>query len=290
MQASYSDRVANPYPMKLTEMKQILTAGQIHLTKSLGQNFLHDHNQLRRIVDAAEIQNNDQVLEIGPGLGPLTEFLLDAGAKVFAIEKDRRLYAFIREHLGENPKLSLLHADALKHLREQPTDWLEWKLVANLPYSVASTVLVELAKSQSCPSRLVATLQIEVAQRLMASAAHGDYGILTLLMQVRYEAQEWFKIPASCFFPVPEVDSACVVFVRRKTPLLGCSQSLIFEKIVKRGFSQRRKMLMKLLKQDWPAEVLERVFQELGLSPTIRAERVTLEQFVQLTQALDSQS
>jgi 16S rRNA (adenine1518-N6/adenine1519-N6)-dimethyltransferase len=306
-------------------MRELLATRGIHLTKSLGQNFLHDGNQLRRIVKAAELNKTDKILEIGPGLGPLTELLLENAGEVLAIEKDARLVEFLRERfpsvsegrvprapnsanakdqgLAElaPPKFTLLHADALEFLKVEqasslsfenksetgrmpvPLDWHDWKLVANLPYSVASPILVELAQSPQRPERMVATLQLEVAQRLMAKAGDDDYGVLTLLVQLDYEPREWFEIPAGCFFPAPDVDSACVVLIRRAHPLLPENQHATFVKIVKRAFSQRRKMMLKLLKQDWPEQKLKQVFQQLCISPQERAEKLSLEQFVALT-------
>jgi 16S rRNA (adenine1518-N6/adenine1519-N6)-dimethyltransferase len=282
-------------------MRELLATRGIQLTKSLGQNFLHDGNQLRRIVEAAELKKTDKILEIGPGLGPLTELLLENAGGVLAIEKDARLVEFLRERFnveqasslspspkvletGRMPVLRLLHADALEFLRRESHDWGDWKLVANLPYSVASTIFVELAQSPQRPERMVATLQLEVARRLMAKAGDEDYGVLTLLLQLDYELRDWFKIPASCFFPEPDVDSACVVLIRRAQPPLSDHQRVMFAKIVKRAFSQRRKMMLKLLRKDWPAEKLERAFEKLQLSPQIRAEAVSLEQFVALAQ------
>jgi 16S rRNA (adenine1518-N6/adenine1519-N6)-dimethyltransferase len=308
--------------MKLSEMRELLATRGIQLTKSLGQNFLHDANQLRRIVEAAELKKTDKVLEIGPGLGPLTELLLERAGEVLAIEKDARLVDFLRERfethernadlrIGALPDqhrmpnrssaFQLLHADALEFLKvgqasslssenksetgrmPVPLDWHDWKLVANLPYSVASTIFVELAQSPKRPERMVATLQLEVAHRLMAKAGDEDYGVLTLLLQLDYELRDWFKIPAGCFFPAPDVDSACVVLIRRDRPLLSESQHATFVKIVKRAFSQRRKKMLKLLREDWPAEKLERAFEELKLPPQERAEKLSLEQFVALT-------
>ena len=296
--------------MTLTEMRSLLAKRDIQLTRSLGQNFLHDGNQLRRIVDAAEITPTDKVLEIGPGLGPLTELLLAKAGEVLAIETDARLVDFLCERFGLSVKsdelpavsseersapvpgrtppqnLFLLHDDALKFIKREPRDWTDWKLVANLPYSVASPILVELALSPHGPARMVTTLQLEVAQRLMAQADDDDYGVLTLLVQLNYEPRGSFKIPADCFFPAPDVDSACVCLLRRATPLLPENLQATFVKIVKRGFSQRRKMMMKLLKQDWAADKLTAAFTELGISPMERAEKLSLEQFVALTKIL----
>jgi 16S rRNA (adenine1518-N6/adenine1519-N6)-dimethyltransferase len=147
-------------------------------------------------------------------------------------------------------------------------------------------LLVDLAQAHQGPERLVATLQIEVAKRLVAAPGDDDFGLLTLLVQLDYEPQGWFKIPASCFYPEPEVDSACVCLLRRPQPLLAHSQKSAFMALVKRGFSQRRKMMLKLLKQDWPTEKLQRAFAQLQISLQARAEVVSLEQFVRLTQLL----
>jgi len=292
--------------MKLSEMKQALAADRIQLSKSLGQNFLHDGNQLRRIAETAEVTKQDKILEIGPGLGPLTELLVHQSAEVLAIEKDVRLIAVLRDRFktatlvpspatpqtekGWPALLRLVHDDALAFLKREPRDWRDWKLVANLPYSVASPILVELAQLAHPPHQMVVTLQIEVAKRLMAQPGDEDYGILTLLVQLRYEPQSWFKIPSSCFFPKPEVDSACVRLVRRNEPLLPLEHRDAFARIVKRSFSQRRKMMLKLLKADWKPDELERAFHRVALPREIRAETVGLEKFVGLTLALNGKT
>ncbi len=337
--------------MKLSEIKQILASSDIRLTKSLGQNFLHDGNQLRRIAAAAELNGSDKVLEIGPGLGGLTELILKNAGEVLAIEKDARLLEVLRkrfkpltpslsmnlppllpfghplplgegegrvrgwpagsraqgvikvrgilsppgvervasrpgEGVGGMPALLLLHDDAFQFLRREPRDWRDWKLVANLPYSVASPILVELAQAEGCPARMVVTLQLEVAQRLVAKPGGKNYGALTLLILLRYEPRGWFKIPASCFFPEPDVASACVALILRPEPLLNQAQTDAFTKIVKRAFSQRRKMMFKLLKEDWPKEMLADAFERLKLSQQARAEVLGIQQFIDLTNLL----
>jgi len=298
--------------MTLTEMRELLAKRDIQLTRSLGQNFLHDGNQLRRIVDAAEILPTDKILEIGPGLGPLTELLLAKAGEVLAIEMDARLVDFLCERFGAEKQsddilkkasveppatggapnelgaFHLLHDDALAFLKREPRDWSDWKLVANLPYSVASPILVELACGAHAPKKIVATLQLEVAKRLMAQADDDDYGILTLLVQLDFAPKSFFKIPPECFFPSPDVDSACVILERRTEPLLPENLRASFVKLVKRAFSQRRKMMLKLLKQDWAADKLVAAFTELKISPQERAEKLSLEQFVALTKILFS--
>jgi 16S rRNA (adenine1518-N6/adenine1519-N6)-dimethyltransferase len=301
--------------MKLSEMRAWLDQRNIQLTKSLGQNFLHDQHQLQRIVAAGEIAPTDKILEIGPGLGPLTELLLARAGEVLAIEMDARLVEVLKERFSsqlgnapltpslspsdgervaarpgegnsESPRLQLLHADALAFIKREQRDWSDWKLIANLPYSVASPILVELALAPQRPRQMTVTLQLEVAKRLMAQADDDDYGVLTLLVQLDYEPRGWFKIPADCFFPAPNVDSACVTLVRREKPFLSDENRKLFMRIVKRAFSQRRKMMLKLLKAEWPAEQLQQAFAELNISPQERAEKLSLAQFVGLTNLL----
>ena len=282
--------------MKLSEMRELLARRDIQLTKSLGQNFLHGANQLERIAAAAELTAADRVLEIGPGLGPLTQLLLQKAGEVFAIEMDGRLVEVLHERFEteisnsklktQNSKLDLLHDDALRFLQREPRDWRDWKLVANLPYSVASPILVELAAGSRAPKMIVVTLQLEVAQRLMAATDDDHYGVLTLLVQLDFQPRGWFKIPPGCFFPSPDVDSACVCLTRREPPLLTDEKRETFRRIVKKSFSQRRKMMLKLLKQDWPKDKLEAIFAELQISPLERAEKLSLEQFVALTEQL----
>ncbi|MFM7101185.1 MAG: 16S rRNA (adenine(1518)-N(6)/adenine(1519)-N(6))-dimethyltransferase RsmA [Verrucomicrobiota bacterium] len=284
--------------MNLSEMRRFLGERNLQLTRSLGQNFLHDGNQLRRIVAAAEIHPGERVLEVGPGLGPLTGALLEAGARVLAVEKDARLVEVLRQRWpgtastgdvpgpAAGPGPELVQADALAWLREPRRDWSEWKLVANLPYSVASPILVELAIGPGRPERMVATLQWEVVRRIAAGAGESDYGVLTLLLGLSYEVAGWFKIPRACFFPAPEVDSACVTLVRRKTPLLEEALGPRFRTVVKAAFSQRRKMVAKLLRLHWPPERVAAALAAGGVAETERAERIGLAQWVTVTREL----
>jgi 16S rRNA (adenine1518-N6/adenine1519-N6)-dimethyltransferase len=272
--------------MKLTDIRRVLEERSIELTRSLGQNFLHDANQLRRIVAAAELTPTDPVLEIGPGLGPLTELLLPRVGQVLAIERDRRLVEFLQQRWPDDLRLTLVQADALEFIRRDARDWSGWKLVANLPYSVASPILVELAQSERRPERMVVTLQLEVAQRVMAQADDDGYGLLSLLLQLHYAPRAWFRIPPNCFFPKPKVGSACVTLIRRPHPSLSREEAEVFVSIVKSGFAQRRKMMRKLLRDEWGEDQLARAFERVGVPPDTRAEAVSLSKFVELARYL----
>ena len=256
------------------------------LTKSLGQTFMHDQNQLRKIVALAKLAPDDSVIEIGPGLGPLTGLLLRAVGHVTAIETDRRLIKLLEKQFAKRDNLTLQHADAMKIVRKSEFDWSKHKLVANLPYSIASPLLIDLAESQGRPRAMIVTLQLEVVLRMLAKPGTKEYGVLALLIGLHYAPGEWFTIPRGSFYPEPNVDSGCIELLRRETPLLPPELCPVFKKIVKRVFAERRKKMMKLLKRDWPEAAVVEAFDALGLDEKIRAERVTLEQFAELTQRL----
>ena len=274
--------------MNRNEMRSTLDEESVRLSKALGQNLLHDQNVLRRIAKSADLQPADQALEIGPGLGALTEHLLPAVDQLTAIEKDKRLHAHLRERFADDDKLRLIHADALKYFQNQEIDWSGWKLVSNLPYNVASPLLVDLAAMPRGPERLVVTVQWEVGQRLAAQHATREYSKLTLLVGCRYIVNDMFKISPHCFFPEPRVDSACLTLDRRPEPLYPEALHKPFTTVVKRAFSQRRKMMRKNLKGGWPEDQLDAAMTAAGLDSKIRAEKVTLEQFVTLTQKLQN--
>ena len=240
--------------MKLSEIRSILHEEDIQLTKSLGQNFLHDQHQLQKIVDLAQIEPNDKILEIGPGLGPLTEPLLKAAGHVTAIEKDRRLINVLKKKFENFNNFQLQHADSLQLIRRSELNWSNYKLVANLPYSIASPLMIDLAWGEHRPSAMIVTLQLEVARRLMSEPGTKQYGVLSLLIRLHYLTGQSFEIPRGCFFPEPNVDSCCIQLIRRDRQLLTIEETVVFKRIIKRGFSERRKKLMKLLKHDWPKE------------------------------------
>jgi len=272
--------------MNLSEMRRLLTEKEILLTKSLGQNFLHDANQLQRITREAQIEPTDLLLEIGPGLGPLTERLLEAGAHVHAVELDRRLSEVVAKRFEGHDRFKLTNGDGLEFLRRREVSWTDWKLVSNLPYSVASPILVELALAPNPPSRIVTTLQWEVVQRLRSTPSTRDYGVITLLVAQRYEIVSSFKIPAGCFFPQPTIDSGCIHLRLRNPAAVDDALRPTFVSLVKQAFSQRRKIMTKLLRARWSGDLIDAAFETLRFGPNTRAEELSLEQFIQLAKLL----
>ncbi len=272
--------------MNLSEIKAFLRDRDIQLTRSLGQNFMHDEASIARMVDLAEVCATDNVVEIGPGLGPLTEVLLQRAASVLAIEVDARLVEVLQLRFAETKGFGLIHTDALAYLRESEADWSDWKLVANLPFSVGSPILVEFARPDFGPRSMTVTLQKEVADRIASQPGNKNYGVLTLLLQATYDLDGEFLIPADSYFPPPAIDTSCIHLTRQAEPTVDATLHPTFVKVVKRGFSQRRKMMLKLLKQDWTPEKLAVAYEAAGIDEKVRAEALGIEQFVALARSL----
>jgi 16S rRNA (adenine1518-N6/adenine1519-N6)-dimethyltransferase len=265
--------------MKLSEIAATLREIGVSPVKSLGQNFLHDRNLAKWVVDQANIGPEDFVVEIGPGLGALTELALAKGAHLLAIEKDKRLVNFLRDKFQGGP-LETLHGDALEFdtriLFTQP----KVKFLGSLPYYISSQLLIRFLEYPSSISLWLFMLQKELAQRLVAAPATSDYGALTLLVQLHYRVEYLRTVPATVFLPKPEVDSALVRIVPRDPRELPACNYKVFEELVRRGFSQRRKQLGKLIREhilDW-----ENAAGELGLNPKARAEELSLRQWIAL--------
>jgi 16S rRNA (adenine1518-N6/adenine1519-N6)-dimethyltransferase len=265
--------------MKLSEMAATLREIGVSPVKSLGQNFLHDRNLARWVVDQAKIDREDFIVEIGPGLGALTELALDKGAHVLAIEKDKRLVEFLRQKF-QGRKLEIVHGDALEFDTRILFTQHKVKLLGNLPYYISSQLLFKFLEYPSPISLWLFMLQKEVARRLVAAPATRDYGALTLLVQLHYRVEYLRTIPASVFLPKPEVDSALVRVVPRDPRELPACNCGIFEELVRRGFSQRRKQLGKLIRESMPD--WENAAVALGLNPKARAEELSLGQWIAL--------
>ena len=265
--------------MTLSEINATLKEIQVSPVKSLGQNFLHDQNLARWIVDQAEIEAADFVVEIGPGLGALTELILAKGARVLAIEKDGRLANFLRTRLG-GEALEVSHSDAMDFDPRTLFAHRTVKLVGNLPYYISSQLILKFLHWPAHISLAVLMLQKEMARRLTATPKSKDYGALTLQLHLHYQIEYLRTIPASVFLPRPEVDSAVIRIVPRSAGELPPRDDATFLQLVRQGFSQRRKQLRNLVGErvpDWPAAV-----QELGVDERARAEDLTLQQWIKL--------
>ena len=266
--------------MKLSEIRSTLRDIGVSPVKTLGQNFLHDQNLARWIVEQAEIAKEDYVVEIGPGLGALTEVLLGRDARVCAIEKDQRLANFLRERFAKD-KIDIVHADALEiDVREflaQPRA----KLIGNLPYNIASPLLARWLPFPSPFSLVILMLQKEMALRLTAAPGTKNYGAMTVLMQFRFRIELLRNVSTTVFLPQPEVESAIVrLRPRAAAELPACDEEVLVD-LVRRGFSQRRKQLGKLLRErlpNWNA-----LADGIGVNADARAELLTLEQWIALT-------
>jgi 16S rRNA (adenine1518-N6/adenine1519-N6)-dimethyltransferase len=266
--------------MKLSEVRTTLQKIHVSPVKSLGQNFLHDQNLARWIVDQAQITADDYVLEIGPGLGALTKLVLEKGAHVVAVEKDTRLATFLGERLGHE-RLEILNIDALKFDPRILFSHRRVKLLGNLPYNISSALLLKFLAYPSPISLWLFTLQKEMAMRFSAQPSTHDYAALTLRTQLRHRVKYLRTVPATVFFPRPEVDSAVVRILPRDPLELPPYDEELLLKLIRLGFSQRRKQLKKLLREqvdDWDA-----LSRHLNIDSRVRAEQLSLFQWIGLT-------
>lgn len=218
-------------------------------SKSLGQNFLVDANMRDLILDASGTTPADRVIEIGPGLGVMTEGLLQRAASVLAIELDARLVDHLRQRLGHHPHFELRHQDATR------TDWPRElavpspvRVVSNLPYSVGSRILYDLAAPGTTPQSVTVMVQRDVADRLLADPGTPAYGLLTVRMAWAYRIQRIRNVPGPCFYPPPRVDSSVVHFEKRTAPPAPLHDPARFETLVKFAFTRRRKQLASILR------------------------------------------
>jgi 16S rRNA (adenine1518-N6/adenine1519-N6)-dimethyltransferase len=267
--------------MKLSEIDATLREIRVSPVKTLGQNFLHDRNLARWIVEKANLSADDYVVEIGPGLGALTEFILEAGARVLAIEKDQRLVEFLRKRFT-GARLEIVHADALdfdlRPLFAEP----RVKLLGNLPYYISSQLLLKFTKYPSPISLWLLMLQKEMARRISAAPGTSDYGALSLVVQLQYRVEFLRAVPASVFLPEPDVDSAFVRITPRQPDELAPHDPETFFRLVRQGFSQRRKQLRNLLREEIPD--WEAAAGAIGFDARTRAEQLSLEQWITLAE------
>ncbi len=274
----------------LPPLRQVIRDLGLTARKSLGQNFLLDFNLTRRIARAAGPLEGVTVVEIGPGPGGLTRaLLLEGAARIVAIEKDERCLPALNAIAALYPgRVDIIVADA----KEADFGRIAGpaRIVANLPYSVATPLLVSWLKSDPWPpwfDRMVLMFQQEVAQRIVASPGGKDYGRLAVLSQWRTAPRILMTLPAQAFTPRPKVNSALVEFVPKAQPQPSCDVNAL-ERVTAAAFSQRRKMLRSALRQIAPDS--EAVLESLGIDPRARAEELTVDAFCKLANVLDARN
>lgn len=270
--------------------REIMDRHDIKMKKSLGQNFLVEPNILRKMIDTAQITPETTVIEIGPGIGALTEFLALHAKEVTAFEIDQRFIQILAETLNPYDNVTIIHQDILsvdfddgayQALREAD----DLVVVANLPYYITTPIILSLIQSRLPFQRLIMMMQKEVAQRFTAAVGTKSYNSLSVAIQNQMEAEISFIVPKNVFIPKPNVDSAVLTLTRRNTPIVTVQDEADFEQFVQACFKQRRKTLWNNLKSylgDAKLENLEGVFNQTGIDPKRRAESLTIPEFHQL--------
>ncbi len=272
--------------MNKTQLLEHLESIGMRPGRGLGQNFLIDGNLLEAIVRAAAPQPGEQILEVGPGFGALTRLLLATGAKVTAIEYDHRLADHLRKTI-DNENFTLVEADACKvDFTTLFPDGTPFRAIANLPYSISSIFIARMLELPELPRQMIFMLQKEMAERLAAPIGTKAYGALSVRTQMMYDTRIIRNVPPEVFFPPPEVDSAVEAFDLRPGELPDLRFRRRAAGVIKTAFAQRRKQLGKVLGACYGKEKVLQVFATLGIAPEIRPDRVTVEDFMRITEGL----
>ena len=273
------------------DIQALLERHGFRFSKAMGQNFLIEGWVPRDIADASGADAATGVLEIGPGIGPLTAQLAQRAGKVVSVELDARLYPVLRETMAGADNFTLIEGDAMKlDLAQIAAEYfagLRPILCANLPYNITTPVLTKCVESR-CFDSLTVLIQKEVAERICARAGTAEYGAFTVLMQYYTDPQLLFTVPPECFLPAPKVTSAVIHCPVRKAPPVQVASEAALWRTVKAAFALRRKTLVNSLQTGYslPKEQLTAIVAACGLDPTVRGERLTLADFARLTNAL----
>lgn len=264
----------------------ILKAFGLRMSKKLGQNFLIDARIVQGIVEAAEIEPGDCVLEIGPGIGTLTQGLAEAGADVTAVELDKKLPAVLKETLKAYDNVRIVPGDILKVNIPEIMGEAPFKVAANLPYYITTPILMTLLERRLPITHMVTMVQKEVAERMTAKPGSRIYGALSVAVQYYTEPEIVLDVPPRSFIPAPEVMSVVVSCRVRKEPAVAVQDEKLFFRVVKAAFGQRRKTLMNALKGGgFSKEAVRDALEQSGIDPTRRGETLTLEEFGRLADA-----
>lgn len=259
--------------------------------KKFGQNFLIDGHVLDKIIAGAGVTKDDMVLEIGPGIGTMTQYLAEAAGKVVAVEIDRNLLPILQETLADYDNVKVIHADVLsldlEKLVQEENGGRPIKVVANLPYYITTPIIMGLFESHVPVSSITVMVQKEVADRMQTGPGSKEYGALSLAVQYYAEPKIVANVPPNCFMPRPKVGSAVICLTRHQNPPVTTLDEKLMFRLIRASFNQRRKTLSNSLKnsQELPysREEVEAAITECGLPLNIRGEALTLEQFARLS-------
>lgn len=258
--------------------------------KALGQNFLTDFNIIHKILKTADLQSSDNLLEVGPGRGALTDLLAARAARLIAVEFDRDLAALLRDRFAGNDQVLIHEQDILKVNFEQLLGNDRYKVVANLPYNISTPVLFRFLEERHRLSKLVVMLQKEVGERLAAAPDCSEYGVLTILFRQWFEVKREFFVSPGCFFPAPKIDSVVISLLPLAVSRVEVGDQHLFERLVKAAFAMRRKTLWNCLKCSELAEagLLEKVLISCAIDGRRRGETLSIDEFAWLSRTLHS--
>ena len=273
--------------LSASELKTLLRTHGLRLSKRLGQHYLIDARMIERIAEACQLSRSDTVVEIGAGLGALTEPLARRAGRVRAVEIDRRVAALLAERLSRFRNVSVVCGDIL----DTPQARLGGAVIVGaIPYVITSPILAWLAQRSTAIRRAILVMQAEVADRMLAAPGTRAYSRLSLLARYSWTVRQLFPVPRSAFFPQPDVDSACLELVPWASPPVAVDDESFLFAVVKTAFSQRRKTLVSCLVRPGPCgaprPTIEAATASLSLPPTVRGEVLSLEQFAALANAL----
>ena len=262
--------------------------------KKFGQNFLIDGHVLDKSIAGAGVTKDDMVLEIGPGIGTMTQYLAEAAGKVVAVEIDRNLLPILQETLADYDNVKVIHADVLsldlEKLVQEENGGRPIKVVANLPYYITTPIIMALFEQHVPLANVTVMVQKEVAARMKSGPGSKDYGALSLAVQYYAEPYIVANVPCNCFMPRPNVDSAVIRLTRYEEPPVQVKDEKMLFKIIRASFNQRRKTLQNGLNNsselNFTKDQIAAAIAEAGFSPSVRGEALTLEQFAKLTDIL----
>lgn len=278
-----------------TATAEIIKKYGFNFQKKFGQNFLIDANILEKIIDAADITKDDCVIEIGPGIGTMTQYLAEHAGWVAAVEIDKNLIPILHETLSGYDNVTIINEDILKvdinRLAREKNEGSPVKVVANLPYYITTPIIMGLFESHVPLSSITIMVQKEVADRMQVGPGTKDYGALSLAVQYYAKPEIMMNVPPACFMPRPGVGSAVIRLTRFEEPPVQVKSERKLFSIIRAAFNQRRKTLANALVNSGMALTRQQVYDvlaQMGLSQTIRGEALTLEQFAQLANLLEN--